>query len=62
MARQPFEEMIQGQCKPNAITCTILIDAFCKEGKMDDAMLMIDTMLEKDPEPNVVTYSCLIDC
>ncbi|KAM1735558.1 hypothetical protein ACFX12_014016 [Malus domestica] len=28
---------------------------------MEDAMLMINTMLEKGPEPNVVAYSCLID-
>ncbi|KAM2761832.1 hypothetical protein PS2_013622 [Malus domestica] len=29
VALQLFEEIIQGQRKPNAITCTILTDAFC---------------------------------
>ncbi|KAM1293796.1 hypothetical protein ACFX2H_013802 [Malus domestica] len=55
-AQEVFEQLAESGPEPDIVTFNTVI---C--GKMEDAMLMINTMLEKGPEPNVVAYSCLID-
>ena len=53
--------MTEKHLQPYAITSTILIDAFCKEGRMVEAMLLFNKILDMGSLPNVVTYSCLVD-
>jgi pentatricopeptide repeat protein len=40
---------------------TVLIDGFCKEGKLEEPMELLHEMSNKNICPNVVTYSVLID-
>ncbi|GKA78055.1 tetratricopeptide-like helical domain-containing protein, partial [Tanacetum coccineum] len=64
-----FKEMVFRQgISPNVITYSSLIDglcnlvdAFCKEGKVEEAENVIDIMIEKGIVPNIVTYSTFID-
>ncbi|KAM2556379.1 hypothetical protein TB2_013613 [Malus domestica] len=55
-AQEVFEQLAESGPEPDIVTFNTMS---C--GKMEDAMLMINTMLEKGPEPNVVAYSYLID-
>ena len=47
--------------KPNAITYTTLIDAYCKIQCVEDALPMYDEMTVRGLVPDVVTYSCIMN-
>ncbi|KAL0441888.1 UNVERIFIED_CONTAM: Pentatricopeptide repeat-containing protein, mitochondrial [Sesamum radiatum] len=46
--------------KPNVISYTSVIRAFCEMGSLDAAMSMLDDMEKNDVEPNVVTFDTLL--
>ncbi|KAJ9556705.1 hypothetical protein OSB04_011319 [Centaurea solstitialis] len=46
---------------PNVVTFNILVDAFCKEGMVENAMSVINIMIERGRDPNLVTFNSLID-
>ncbi|XP_071913965.1 pentatricopeptide repeat-containing protein At3g48810-like [Coffea arabica] len=47
-------------CKPNAIIYSTIIDSLCKDKMVDEALALLQEMIEKDIPPNVLTYNCLI--
>nr|XP_027076764.1 putative pentatricopeptide repeat-containing protein At1g12700, mitochondrial [Coffea arabica]XP_027076765.1 putative pentatricopeptide repeat-containing protein At1g12700, mitochondrial [Coffea arabica]XP_027076766.1 putative pentatricopeptide repeat-containing protein At1g12700, mitochondrial [Coffea arabica]XP_027076767.1 putative pentatricopeptide repeat-containing protein At1g12700, mitochondrial [Coffea arabica]XP_027076768.1 putative pentatricopeptide repeat-containing protein At1g127 len=47
-------------CKPTAIIYNTVIDSLCKDKMVDEALALLQEMIEKDIPPNVVTYNCLI--
>ncbi|XP_042756663.1 pentatricopeptide repeat-containing protein At1g63400 [Lactuca sativa] len=42
-------------------TFNIFVDAYCKEGRMEDAESLVKLMIQRRMGPNVVTYRWLID-
>jgi len=45
---------------PNADAYTTLMDGYAKDGKLKQAISLLQTMKERDMEPNEYHYSCLI--
>lgn len=43
-----FAEMRKGKTEPNTVTCIMLINGFCKNCQMKDALLVLDEMSRKD--------------
>ena len=56
-AIQLYETLSDRPIRCTAITLTIMIDALCKKGRLNEAMLMFRRMLDKGIKPNEVTYS-----
>ncbi|KAJ9557025.1 hypothetical protein OSB04_011639 [Centaurea solstitialis] len=46
---------------PNVITFNILVYAFCTEGMVEDATTVMNLMIERGKNPDLVTYNSLID-
>ncbi|GJV78846.1 putative pentatricopeptide repeat-containing protein [Tanacetum coccineum] len=46
---------------PSVVTYNLLIDAYCKDNDIDQAVGFFSMMPEKKRNPNVITYSTLID-
>ncbi|PON68182.1 Pentatricopeptide repeat [Parasponia andersonii] len=46
---------------PDVITFNILIDAFVKEGRMEEVLAVFGQMTRRDVRPNVVTYGSLLN-
>ncbi|XP_068313746.1 pentatricopeptide repeat-containing protein At1g05670, mitochondrial-like [Pyrus communis] len=60
-ARSVLVRMTESRdCLPDRITCTILIDGYCKKGKLEEAMKCMYEMEKHGCEPNVITYSTMI--
>ncbi|KAL9305928.1 putative tetratricopeptide-like helical domain superfamily [Arabidopsis thaliana] len=51
--------MIQRGIAPNTITYSSLIDGFCKENRLDEANQMLDLMVTKGCDPDIVTYNII---
>ena len=47
-------------CKPNAIVRNTIIDSLCKDKLVDQALALLEEMIEKGIYPSIVTYSSLI--
>lgn len=55
--------MFQTQCQPDIITLNTVINGFCKMGKIEEALKVLDDMLMgKFSEPDVVTFTTVISC
>ncbi|XP_058105608.1 pentatricopeptide repeat-containing protein At3g18020 [Magnolia sinica] len=53
--------MLQNQCKPDVVTLNTVIHGFCKMGRVDDAMKVLDDMLAGNfCGPDVVTFTTII--
>ncbi|KAK1386122.1 Pentatricopeptide repeat-containing protein [Heracleum sosnowskyi] len=57
LLQQMIEDM---NISPNVHTFTILVDAYAKSGKLDDAKQIIKIMNERGEYPNIVTYNSLM--
>ncbi|GJV48366.1 ulp1 protease family, C-terminal catalytic domain-containing protein [Tanacetum coccineum] len=53
--------MLDEKMSPNVQTFNILVDTFCKDGKIEEAEDAINLMLERGIVPNIVTYSSLLN-
>lgn len=56
-----FEEMVHRGIKPNVCTFAVLINALCKEGKVDEAQCILDMIHLKGVEPDTCIYTSLIN-
>jgi pentatricopeptide repeat protein len=55
-------EFLQGEhLKPNHITHTILINAYCRAGKLQEAFTLYEEMVRSGIMPDEITYSSLIN-
>ncbi|XP_039002765.1 pentatricopeptide repeat-containing protein At1g62930, chloroplastic-like [Hibiscus syriacus] len=52
---------VNGSFEPNVICYNTIIDGFCKEKQMDKAFIIFQDMFDRRIEPNVVTFSSLMD-
>ncbi|WJX66635.1 hypothetical protein P8452_51174 [Trifolium repens] len=53
--------MVLENINPDVLTFNILVDAFCKEGKVKEANNVFAMMMRKGVKPDVVTYNSLMD-
>ena len=53
--------MVKQECSPNVYTYSALIYGLCREGRLEEAEMLIGKMKEKGLNPNQVTYTSLID-
>ncbi|KAM0952559.1 putative tetratricopeptide-like helical domain superfamily [Dioscorea sansibarensis] len=61
-AFQLFEEMIErDKIAPDALTYNVLINGFCKHGKVEKAKAVLEFMQRNDCEPNVFNYASLMN-
>ncbi|KAL1161461.1 hypothetical protein V6Z11_A07G136000 [Gossypium hirsutum] len=57
-----FEEMVgKDQILPDALTYNLLINGFCREGKVDRARKIIEFMKNNGCSPNLFNYSALMN-
>ncbi|MBA0570569.1 hypothetical protein Golob_004203 [Gossypium lobatum] len=54
-----FSRMLNG-AQPDVETLSSLINALCKEKKIEEAITLYKLMIQRDLKPDIVTYSCLI--
>lgn len=52
--------MITTDLCPDVVTYTALIDGFCKEIRVDDAVCIYDTMVKEGRMPNAVAYNLIV--
>ncbi|KAK9145308.1 hypothetical protein Sjap_005211 [Stephania japonica] len=57
-----FEEMADGDCKPDVLTYNSLINCLGKNGDRDEAHMWSMETKEKVLNPDVITYTTLIEC
>ncbi|KAG6723163.1 hypothetical protein I3842_03G195800 [Carya illinoinensis] len=55
------EVRTRGEPKPDVVTYTSLILGYCKLGKMYDASVLFDEMINSGIKPNAITFNVLID-
>nr|GLL23159.1 pentatricopeptide repeat-containing protein At5g01110 [Ipomoea trifida] len=60
LAWEVYREVIRSGVPVNVYTLNIMVNAFCKVGKIEDAKLFIDEREEKGIFGDVVTYNTLI--
>ncbi|CDP18151.1 unnamed protein product [Coffea canephora] len=48
------------RCKPNVNVYNTIIDSFCKDKMVGEALALLQEMIEKGIPSDVVTYNCLI--
>ena len=53
-------EIVIRNINPNVYTSNILIDAFCKKGKMIEAEDMLNLMIERGQQQDIVTFNTLM--
>ncbi|KAH9296703.1 hypothetical protein KI387_044283 [Taxus chinensis] len=53
------QDMLKKSCEPDAVTYTILIDGFFKEGKLEEALKMLRKIMESGFRPDVDVYNKL---
>ncbi|KAF8369843.1 hypothetical protein HHK36_032133 [Tetracentron sinense] len=57
-----FEEMVSKvQVMPDALTYNVLVNGFCREGKVDQARKIMDFMRKNGCCPNIFNYSALMN-
>ncbi|KAF8404408.1 hypothetical protein HHK36_009293 [Tetracentron sinense] len=57
-----FEEMVSKvQVMPDALTYNVLVNGFCREGKVDQARKIMDFMRKNGCCPNIFIYSALMN-
>ncbi|XP_009148288.1 pentatricopeptide repeat-containing protein At1g09820 [Brassica rapa] len=56
-----YKEMIRRRIQPNVFTFNVVINSFCKKGKMEKAKDVMEDMKVYGTSPNVVSYNTLID-
>ncbi|KAF7810944.1 pentatricopeptide repeat-containing protein [Senna tora] len=58
--KEIWDEMGELNCAPNAYSYTVLMAAFCEEGRLEDAEKLWVEMRNEEMEPDVVSYNTLI--
>lgn len=53
--------MVSKKIEPNVQTFTILVNAYCKEGLVEEAQDVVEVMIKRGLQPNIVTYCALMD-
>lgn len=53
--------MMNRTTRPDVRTCTLLVDAMSKEGRVDEARDKVENMIRGGAMPVVVIYNTLID-
>jgi len=46
---------------PDVITYNVILDGFCRQGRMKEAELVLEKMIEKGVNPDRFTYTSLIN-
>ena len=46
---------------PNVVTCNLLLDYHCKNGRCTEARKIFDSMIEKGTKPDLTTYNTLLN-
>lgn len=52
--------MLHNKVKPNVRTCGIIMNGYCEEGKMEDALRFFYRMKELGVHPNLIVFNSLI--
>ncbi|KAK3211811.1 hypothetical protein Dsin_016517 [Dipteronia sinensis] len=52
--------MVDQHVTPNVVTFNVIIDEFCKNGKIDKANELLELMMKRGVSPTAVTYDTLI--
>jgi pentatricopeptide repeat protein len=55
-----FDVMIQKGIKPGTIMYNSLIDSYCLQNRMDEAVKVFNTMVQNGCSPSIVSYIILI--
>ncbi|GJN06845.1 hypothetical protein PR202_ga24614 [Eleusine coracana subsp. coracana] len=55
-----LEEMFDRGLMPCVVTCTAVVNAHCREGRMSDAVRVFEAMKLKGCEPYVWTYNATV--
>ncbi|KAK3229355.1 hypothetical protein Dsin_001236 [Dipteronia sinensis] len=61
-AKDLMEEMVTKGIDPDVVTYNTLINGYCNNGIVDEALKVKTIMEWKDFEPNVVTYNTISSC
>jgi pentatricopeptide repeat protein len=56
-----FDVMIQRGIEPNTVTYNSLIDGYCMQNKMDDAVKAFNMMVERCCSPDMFNHNILIN-
>jgi pentatricopeptide repeat protein len=57
---ETFETMVEKGCVPNKITYNILTESLCKAGKVNEALDLVDEILNKGITPDTVSFATII--
>ncbi|GKA00782.1 tetratricopeptide-like helical domain-containing protein [Tanacetum coccineum] len=57
VASKMLQEMLDVGISPNVHTFNILVDAFCKDGRVEEAEDVINIMLDRGIVPDIVTWN-----
>ena len=60
-AKEVFGVMTRRGIEPNTVTYSCLIDGYCLQNKMDDAVKTFNMMVERGCLPNLFSYNILIN-
>lgn len=60
LAREVYEQMLSSGFRPNSFVYTLFIEGYCKEGMVEEALSLMDEMVNMDLKPYDDTYNSLI--
>jgi len=53
--------MVETGCRPNVVTFNTLMNSLCREGRVLEALALVDRMVEEGHQPNAVTYGTIVN-
>ncbi|CAL9021690.1 unnamed protein product [Prunus brigantina] len=60
-ATRLLNEMVSKNIFPDVFTFRVLVDTLCKEGMVVEAEGVVEMIIQRDIDPNTVTYTSLMD-